>query len=141
MYQPVKSVLDLIGNTPLLQVMNIDTGCCKLFLKLESQNPGGSIKDRPAKFMIEDAEKNGKLALELKDKDGIPLINKQKQNQRRRVIKDKVDSFIFPHDNKKLTQFCAFHFHWEDIKAVYRKDEDGKWGYTYIVNKNKKSFK
>tara|TARA_B100000676_G_scaffold46763_1_gene45419 strand:+ start:14858 stop:15826 length:969 start_codon:yes stop_codon:yes gene_type:complete len=62
MYQPVKSVLDLIGNTPLLQVMNIDTGCCKLFLKLESQNPGGSIKDRPAKFMIEDAEKNGKLA-------------------------------------------------------------------------------
>ena len=62
MYQPVKSVLDLIGNTPLLQVMNIDTGCCKLFLKLESQNPGGSIKDRPAKFMIEDAEKNRKLA-------------------------------------------------------------------------------
>jgi predicted component of type VI protein secretion system len=55
--------------------------------------------------------------------------------------RDKVDSFIFPHDNKKLTQFCAFHFHWEDIKAVYRKDEDGKWGYTYIVNKNKKSFK
>ena len=39
-------------------------------------------------------EKNGKLALELKDKDGIPLINKQKQNQRRRVIKDRVDSFI-----------------------------------------------
>ena len=39
-------------------------------------------------------EKNGKLAIELKDKDGIPLINKQKQNQRRRVIKDKVDNFI-----------------------------------------------
>ena len=39
-------------------------------------------------------EKSGKLAIELKDKDGIPLINKQKQNQRRRVIKKKVDSFI-----------------------------------------------
>ena len=39
-------------------------------------------------------EKNGKLAIELKDKDGTPLINKQKQNQRRRVIKEKVDSFI-----------------------------------------------
>ena len=39
-------------------------------------------------------EKSGKLAIELKDKDGIPLINKQKQNQRRRVIKEKVDSFI-----------------------------------------------
>jgi len=38
-------------------------------------------------------EKNGKLAIELKDKDGTPLINKQKQNQRRRVIKEKVDSF------------------------------------------------
>ena len=39
-------------------------------------------------------EKLGKLAIELKDKDGTPLINKQKQNQRRRVIKKKVDSFI-----------------------------------------------
>ena len=55
------SVIDLIGNTPLLEVMNIDTGTCKLFLKLESQNPGGSIKDRPAKFMIDSAEKNGDL--------------------------------------------------------------------------------
>ena len=59
--QPTNSVLDLIGNTPLLEVMNIDTGLCKLFLKLESQNPGGSIKDRPAKYMIEKAENNGSL--------------------------------------------------------------------------------
>ena len=59
--KPTNSVLDLIGNTPLLEVMNIDTGPCKLYLKLESQNPGGSIKDRPAKYMIEDAEKSGKL--------------------------------------------------------------------------------
>ena len=39
-------------------------------------------------------EKSGKLSIELKDKDGTPLINKQKQNQRRRVIKEKVDRFI-----------------------------------------------
>jgi len=39
-------------------------------------------------------EKSGKLDIELKDKDGTPLINKQKQNQRRRVIKEKIDSFI-----------------------------------------------
>ena len=39
-------------------------------------------------------EKSGKLDIELKDKKGTPLINKQKQNQRRRVIKEKVDSFI-----------------------------------------------
>ena len=54
---------------------------------------------------------------------------------------DNFDSFIFPNDNKKLIQYCSFHFDWENIKAVYQKDENGKWNYTYIVNKNKKSFK
>ena len=43
---PATSVLDLIGNTPLVEVTRFDTGPCRLFLKLESQNPGGSIKDR-----------------------------------------------------------------------------------------------
>ncbi len=54
-----RSVLDLIGNTPLVRVNNIDTGPCELYLKLESQNPGGSIKDRIALNMIEAAEKAG----------------------------------------------------------------------------------
>lgn len=40
------AVLELIGNTPLVRVSRFDTGPCTLFLKLESQNPGGSIKDR-----------------------------------------------------------------------------------------------
>ena len=40
------AVLALIGNTPLVRVTRFDTGICTLFLKLESQNPGGSIKDR-----------------------------------------------------------------------------------------------
>ena len=56
-----KSTLELIGNTPMIQVQNIDTGLCDLFLKLECQNPGGSIKDRIAVSMIEQAEKEGKL--------------------------------------------------------------------------------
>lgn len=56
-----RSVLDLIGNTPLVCVNNIDTGPCDLYLKLESQNPGGSIKDRIALNMIEAAEKAGKI--------------------------------------------------------------------------------
>lgn len=56
-----RSVLDLIGNTPLVRVHNIDTGPCELYLKLESQNPGGSIKDRIALNMIEAAEKSGKI--------------------------------------------------------------------------------
>jgi cystathionine beta-synthase len=55
------NVLSLIGNTPLLRVNNLDTGPCELFLKLESQNPGGSIKDRIGLFMIEAAEKAGAL--------------------------------------------------------------------------------
>ncbi len=56
-----KNVLEAIGNTPMAQVTRIDTGPCELFLKLESQNPGGSIKDRIGKSMIEAAERDGKL--------------------------------------------------------------------------------
>jgi len=55
------SVLDLIGNTPLVEVTRIDCGPCRLFLKLESANPSGSIKDRPARAMIEAAEADGHL--------------------------------------------------------------------------------
>ncbi len=55
------SVSDLIGHTPLLQLHKLDTGPCSLFLKLENQNPGGSIKDRVA-LSINEAERQGKLA-------------------------------------------------------------------------------
>src|SRR5919106_1262842 len=55
------TVLDLIGNTPLVEVTRLDAGRCRLFLKLEHQNPGGSIKDRIALAMIEAAEREGKL--------------------------------------------------------------------------------
>ena len=56
-----ESILELIGNTPLVQVRSLDTGPCELFLKLESQNPGGSIKDRIGLSMIEAAERSGEL--------------------------------------------------------------------------------
>ena len=55
------NILDMVGNTPLLKINNIDTGICELFVKLENLNPGGSIKDRVGLQMIEDAEKNGSL--------------------------------------------------------------------------------
>ena len=55
------SALDMIGNTPLVEVHHLDTGPCRLFLKLESQNPGGSIKDRIGRSMIEAAEAEGRL--------------------------------------------------------------------------------
>src|SRR6202048_2558207 len=54
-------ILSLIGDTPLVEVTQLDTGPCQLFLKLENQNPGGSIKDRIALSMIEAAEHEGKL--------------------------------------------------------------------------------
>ncbi len=55
------AVLGLIGNTPLVEVTRFDTGGCRLFLKLESENPGGSIKDRIGVAMIEAAERDGRL--------------------------------------------------------------------------------
>jgi cystathionine beta-synthase len=55
------TVLDAIGNTPMHEVTRLDTGPCRLFLKLEDQNPGGSIKDRIGKAMIEAAEADGSL--------------------------------------------------------------------------------
>ena len=57
----VRSSLELIGRTPMLEVTRLDTGPCRLFLKLENQNPGGSIKDRIALSMIEAAEADGRL--------------------------------------------------------------------------------
>ena len=56
-----RSVLEMIGNTPMHEITRIDTGVCRLFVKLENQNPGGSIKDRIGLSIIEDAEKEGQL--------------------------------------------------------------------------------
>ena len=56
-----RSVLEMIGNTPMHEITKMDTGPCRLFVKLENQNPGGSIKDRIGLSIIEDAEKKGRL--------------------------------------------------------------------------------
>ncbi|HTU43695.1 MAG TPA: cystathionine beta-synthase [Bryobacteraceae bacterium] len=61
MHEVPPPTLNLIGNTPLVQLSAFDTGPCELYLKLESQNPGGSIKDRMAVTMIEEAERSGAL--------------------------------------------------------------------------------
>jgi cysteinyl-tRNA synthetase len=56
------SILDLIGNTPLIPVNRLNPNKnVRILAKLEFFNPGGSIKDRPALQMIEDAEKSGEL--------------------------------------------------------------------------------
>lgn len=55
------SVLELIGNTPVVELKEFETGPCRLFVKMETENPAGSIKDRMAQAMIEDAERAGRL--------------------------------------------------------------------------------
>jgi cystathionine beta-synthase len=55
------NVLDLIGDTPLVKLTNLDTGPCELFAKLECNNPAGSIKDRIGLRMIEAAERDARI--------------------------------------------------------------------------------
>ena len=60
---PVTSVLDLIGNTPLVEVSALSPNpAVRILVKLEGQNPGGSVKDRIALSMVEEAEKDGRLS-------------------------------------------------------------------------------
>ncbi|MGH8258749.1 MAG: pyridoxal-phosphate dependent enzyme [Steroidobacteraceae bacterium] len=63
-----RNLLEMIGRTPLVAVRGFDTGPCELYLKLENQNPGGSIKDRVGLYMIEAAEREGRI------KPGATLI-------------------------------------------------------------------
>lgn len=58
--------IESIGNTPLIQLKKIGEG--RIYVKLEKNNPGGSIKDRPALYMIQEAIKEGKL------KDGMTIV-------------------------------------------------------------------
>jgi len=57
------SMLDLIGDTPMVDISRLSPNPrVQILAKLESQNPGGSVKDRAAKAMVEEAEKDGSLA-------------------------------------------------------------------------------
>lgn len=58
MHKIYKSIIESIGNTPLVEISHLNPNKkIRIFAKLESTNPGGSIKDRTALFMIENAEK------------------------------------------------------------------------------------
>src|SRR5205807_6462310 len=59
---PARSVLDLIGDTPMIEVTPLSPNpAARILVKLEGQNPGGSVKDRIAKAMVEQAEAEGRL--------------------------------------------------------------------------------
>ncbi len=93
-----RSILDLIGNTPLLELTKLDTGPCRLFVKLENQNPGGSIKDRIGLSMIEAAERDGRiepggLLIEATAGNtglGLPLVAGQKGYRLKIIVPDKM---------------------------------------------------
>jgi S-sulfo-L-cysteine synthase (O-acetyl-L-serine-dependent) len=61
--RPSSSIVDLIGNTPLIRLQSFEAGLrnVELYAKAEWKNPGGSVKDRPAARMIADGEAAGKL--------------------------------------------------------------------------------
>jgi cystathionine beta-synthase len=92
------NVLEMIGHTPLVAVTRLDTGPCQLFLKLENQNPGGSIKDRVGLYLIEAAERSGKIppggtlieATAGNTGLGLALVAGQKGYRLRLVIPDKM---------------------------------------------------
>jgi cysteine synthase len=57
-----ENILEMIGNTPIVKINNlIKNKKVNVYAKLEGQNPGGSIKDRIALNMLNQAEKEGKL--------------------------------------------------------------------------------
>ena len=92
------NVLDLVGNTPMLALSEMDTGPCDLFLKLELMNPGGSIKDRIGVSMIAEAEARGDLkpgativeATAGNTGIGLALVAAQKGYQLVLVVPDKM---------------------------------------------------
>jgi len=92
------NILDMVGETPMLEVTHIDTGPCRLFLKLELMNPGGSTKDRIGITRIEEAEKSGEINPGEKNRKatarntglGLALVAAQKGNRLRIVLPDKM---------------------------------------------------
>ncbi len=128
------SVLDLIGNTPLVRVRNMDTGPCELYLKLENQNPGGSIKDRIALSLVEAAEKAGviKPGFTLIEATagntglGLALIASQKGYKLLLVIPD------------KMSQEKIFHLKALGVEVVMTRSDVEKGHPEYYQDKAKK---
>jgi len=117
------NLLDLIGNTPLVKVTRLDTGPCELFLKLESHNPGGSIKDRIGRSMIAQAEKDGlvgphqKKLIEATAGNtglGLALVARLKGYELTLVIPDKMS-------NEKVTHLRAL-----GVKVLMTRSDVGK---------------
>jgi cystathionine beta-synthase len=117
-----ENVLEMIGNTPMVRVNRLDTGKCTLFLKLESQNPGGSVKDRIGLSMIEAAEQDGTLkpggtiieATAGNTGLGLALVAAQKGYRMVLVIPD------------KMSQDKIFHLKAMGVHVIMTRSDVGK---------------
>mgnify|MGYP005855075405 FL=1 len=117
-----KNVLELIGNTPIVEIESFGTGNASLFMKLENQNPGGSIKDRIGLSMIESAEKEGKIkpgdtlieATAGNTGLGLALVAAKKGYKLILVIPDKMS-------REKITHLQAL-----DTEVVHTRSDVGK---------------
>jgi cystathionine beta-synthase len=136
---PVDSVVSLIGHTPLLKVTHFDTGPCELYLKLESQNPGGSIKDRIGVSMIEAAEREGLLGPGLPNRLveatagntglGLALVAAQRGYELTLVIPDKMSQ-------EKIAHVKAL-----GAKVVMTRSDVGKGHPDYYMDRAKRIAK
>ncbi|RMD78123.1 MAG: pyridoxal-phosphate dependent enzyme, partial [Gammaproteobacteria bacterium] len=124
-------VLELIGNTPLVEVRSLDAGPCRLFLKLESHNPGGSIKDRIGLAMVEAAEREGRIrpggtlveATAGNTGLGLALVAAQKGYRLLIVIPD------------KMSQEKIFHLKAMGAEVVVTRSDVGKGHPDYYQDK------
>ncbi len=130
---PIESITPLIGRTPLIRVHQFDTGPCELYLKLENQNPGGSIKDRIGVSMVDAAERAGLLvpgkqtaiveATAGNTGLGLALVAAQRGYQLTLVIPD------------KMSQEKIFHVKALGAKVVMTRSDVGKGHPEYYVDK------
>ena len=140
-----QSTLDLIGHTPIIRVQNLHTGICELYLKLENQNPGGSIKDRIAVSMIEAAEKAGQIrpgdtlveATAGNTGLALALVANQKGYKLTLVVPDKMSQEKIFHlkamgANVVLTRSDVYSGHPEYYHAVAKRIAENTPGAFYI---------
>src|SRR5690606_42034988 len=92
------NIIEMIGRTPMLRINRLDAGPCELYVKLESMNPGGSIKDRIGLSMVEEAEKRGEVEpgstnvgeIEGDTGAGLPLVAARRGERLRLVLPEKM---------------------------------------------------
>ena len=140
---PARSVLAMIGNTPMIEATKLDAGPCRLFLKLENQNPAGSIKDRIGLSMIEAAERDGKIkpggtiveATAGNTGLGLALVAGQKGYRLLLVIPDKMSQEKVQHVRALGAEVCMTRSdvgkghpdYYQDVAARLARELPGAW--------------